>query len=255
VTDADPTAEVPQVDRVCLLHGKPDLWWFEEAALERVDAGTDASIDLVIRTDGADVAPDPKDYPFDAEVMAVDPVRVGDRIDLPERALAPLRECDLAIQSEVGILTGAVLTAPTHGVVSYHHGDLRRYRGVIVHLWNYLDRVETGGVTVQRLTEELDAGEILAETSVRLGDAVTWSEVESRKHAAGVPLLAEAIRNIEDPTVEPTRLDDDDLGHMYRREDVTPTVVARYLALETALTIRSRGGKLRYLTGLLTDST
>jgi methionyl-tRNA formyltransferase len=122
---------------------------------------------------------------------------------------------------------------------------------VVSHFWNYLDRVETGGVTVQRLTEELDAGEIVAETSVDLDDAVTWSEVESRKHRAGVSLLAEAVKNLEDPASEPTVLDGSELGPMYTSDDITPTVVAHYIVSETIATLKSRVGKTQYLLGVL----
>jgi methionyl-tRNA formyltransferase len=240
-----------RIERVALLQGRPDLWWFQADALARLEAETDASVDLVVRTDLPEGRTPPADATrFDAPVVPADLVAVDDtRVAFPDHALARIGECDLAVHVGVGVLAGDVLSAPTHGVLSYHHGDLRRYRGVITHFWNYLDRVETGGVTVQRLTPDLDAGEIIAETSVRLDDAVTWSEVESRKHRAGVPLLAEAVRNIEAPDVRPVRLDQDELGQMYRSDDITAAVIMRYLVLETLEGIKSRIRKTRYLLG------
>lgn len=242
-----------RIERVALLQGRPDLWWFQSDALARLEAETDASVDLVVRTDLPEGQTPSRDATrFDAEVVTADLISVGDdRVSLPDHVLARIAERDVAVHVGVGVLTGDVLSAPTHGVLSYHHGDLRRYRGVITHFWNYLDRVETGGVTVQRLTEELDAGEIVAETSVRLDDAVTWSEVESRKHRAGVPLLAEAVRNVEDPDTQPTVLDESELGRMYGSDDITPAVLARYVATETRRTLETRVAKLRYLLGLL----
>jgi methionyl-tRNA formyltransferase len=240
---------VVSIKRVALLQGRTDLWWFQREALEHLEAETDASIDLVIRTDlPSGKNPNPDATPFDAEVLAVDTVADADnRLAFPDDIVSRIAECDIAIHVAVGILTGGVLTAPTHGVLSYHHGDLRRYRGVISHFWNYLDGVETGGVTVQRLTEDLDAGEIIAETSVRLKDAVTWSEVESRKHNAGIPLLAEAIRNVEDPDIQPTVLDEDDLGRMYRSDDIGVNVILRYVARETAVGVKTRMQNVIYL--------
>jgi methionyl-tRNA formyltransferase len=242
-----------RIERVALLQGRPDLWWFQADALARLEAETDASVDLVVRTDLPEGRTPPADATrFDAPVVPADLVAVDDtRVAFPDHALARIGECDLAVHVGVGVLAGDVLSAPTHGVLSYHHGDLRRYRGVITHFWNYLDRVETGGVTVQRLTPDLDAGEIVAETSVRLDDAVTWSEVESRKHRAGVPLLAEAVRNVGDPDTQPTVLDESELGRMYGSGDITPAVLARYVATETRRTLATRYRKLRYLLGLV----
>jgi len=55
-----------------------------------------------------------------------------------------------------------VLSAPTYGVVA-HHGDVRAYRGGPPGFWEYVNREPTATVTVQRYTEQLDGGELLAE--------------------------------------------------------------------------------------------
>jgi len=39
-------------------------------------------------------------------------------------------DLDILVGFGFGIIRGGVLTAPTYGVFSYHHGDIREYRGV-----------------------------------------------------------------------------------------------------------------------------
>lgn len=242
---------IPGVERVCLLLGRDVLRPWLEDALVRMEAETDATVSLVVRTDTGGERPDsPLEHPFDAETAYVhpEPVADGSGVSLPDDAVDHIAaESDVAVQNGVGILTGRVLTAPAHGVLSYHHGDLRQYRGVITHFWNYLNDDDEGGVTVLGLTEDLDAGGIVAETTVDLGGCLTWAEVERRKHVAGVPLLAEAVANLADPAFEPTVLDETELGPMYYSSDVTLPVIARYVLKETARTTFSRYRKLRYL--------
>jgi hypothetical protein len=47
--------------------------------------------------------------------------------ELPFEAVEHLEETDIAIRFGFGIVVGEALTAPTYGMLSYHHGDLRRY--------------------------------------------------------------------------------------------------------------------------------
>lgn len=242
---------------VCLLLGRPVVWSWLRDAVATFERETDASVGLVVRTDTDGwPAPEPLDLPVDAPetYSRVEPVDGGPALELPDATADRIaRETDVVFHNGVGILSGRILTAPEHGVLSYHHGDIRRYRGVLTHLWNYLHGDETGGVTVLRLTEALDTGEIAAYTEVDLANCLTWSEVETRKQLAGVPLLARAVENVADPEFEPDVPDPDELGRIYRSSDVTLAVVARYLLRETFLTARKRFFNTRYLLGVYRD--
>ena len=68
---------------------------------------------------------------------------------------------DLLIRCGQGILRGSILRASRLGIVSFHHGDNRVNRGGPAGFWEcYYQWPETGFI-IQRLTEELDAGEVL----------------------------------------------------------------------------------------------
>jgi hypothetical protein len=237
------------IERLALLLGRDHLRdWLVDALVEMA-ARTDARVTLVVRTDtaGCDPGADGRvDIPNAARApdikrryVSLDPVADGPGVRFPDEAVDRIGAADIAFQNGVGILKGDVLTAPEHGVLSYHHGDIRRYRGVYTHLWNYLDRVATGGVTLLQLTEALDAGAIAAEREVDLADCLTWSELEGRKHRAGVPLVADAVQRF-DAGREPETVPEDELGRMYYSSDVTLGVVAKYVALETAKTAFNR---------------
>ncbi|HET9603739.1 MAG TPA: hypothetical protein VFO96_05575 [Gemmatimonadales bacterium] len=78
--------------------------------------------------------------------------------------VAAVQRHDLDVLVRLGfrILKGAILGAARNGVWSFHHGDNRTNRGGPPGVWEVLeDRPETG-VTLQRLSSELDGGEVLA---------------------------------------------------------------------------------------------
>ena len=69
---------------------------------------------------------------------------------------------DLLIRCGSGILRGEILCAARLGVISFHHGDNRVNRGGPAGFWEaYFGWPKTGFI-IQRLTEELDGGEVLA---------------------------------------------------------------------------------------------
>ncbi|WP_423747115.1 formyltransferase family protein (plasmid) [Haladaptatus sp. SPP-AMP-3] len=145
--------------------------------------------------------------------------------ELPPGAVSVLADTDVAVRYGFGILVGDALTAPTNGVLSYHHGNLRRYRGRPAGFWEYLHDEGTAGVTLQRITDELDAGRIVVEDDVAIEDCTTWGDVLGRLYRASDPMLAEAVRRLDDPSFEPTSVED--LGSLYTRPD--PTEFARFL--------------------------
>ncbi|WP_435317332.1 formyltransferase family protein [Haloarchaeobius sp. TZWSO28] len=132
--------------------------------------------------------------------------------ELPDSAVADLEPLDVAIRFGFGILVGDALTAPTKGVLSYHHGDLTEYRGQPAGFWEFIHDESSAGITVQRITDELDAGEIFAYEEVDIDDADTWRDVRRRLYTTSEPMLARATRKLlwgDDPR-EP-----DELGDLY----------------------------------------
>ena len=82
-----------------------------------------------------------------------------------------------------------------HGVVSFHHGDPAQYRGRPAGFYEVFDEADHLGIMVQRISNELDAGNVLAYGAVRV---VPHSYRESLENAysASSYLLVKALLNL-----------------------------------------------------------
>jgi len=160
----------------------------------------------------------------DAEYIEADLESAGDiGVKIPKQIVDKVsNRCDIVIHNGVGILQGGILTRVEYGVLSYHHGDIREYRGAApTGFYQHLNDEEYAGITLQRLNEELDAGEIVAIRKVFIEDADTWYEVQERMYSASTPMLSEAIETIENTNSELITLSESELGKMYYRSDWT----------------------------------
>jgi hypothetical protein len=113
-----------------------------------------------------------------AKRMAFVPVRSGFVDRFQHADIEELRSHDLDVVVRFGfrILRGDVLNAAKHGVWSFHHGDSRHYRGGPAHFWELVERSPVSGVTLQRLTDELDAGPPLARSLFATTRTISVSE-------------------------------------------------------------------------------
>lgn len=239
--------------QVCLLTPPETVPAWAAAAVEEMLAETEAEISLVIENASTDersagetvrrlldlrewgvVAallevfaddPDPLervpirdlDGTADADWIRCDPITVeGWKNALPESAVERMAETDVAVRFGFGFLVGDALPAPDMGVLSFHHGNLREYRGQPMGFWEYVHGRRTAGVTVQRINETLDGGEIVADRQVEIGDAPTWGAVRCRLYDASEDMLAAAVRNLNADDFEPETLPEDELGDLYR---------------------------------------
>ena len=82
----------------------------------------------------------------------------------PPEAIAKIRskELDVLLRFGFNILRGDILSCAKYGMWSYHHGDNDYYRGGQAYFWEVYEQNPISGVILQVLTEELDAGHVLA---------------------------------------------------------------------------------------------
>lgn len=136
-----------------------------------------------------------------AEFTHVEPIMDGSWAELPPDTVETIRDsCDVVVRYGFGLLRGDVLEAPEYGVLSFHPADIRQYRG-LGPPQAYLDRCRTMGVTLQRITEDIDGGELVAYAETDVSDCKTLWEVYNRLDELQVELLAEGIENLRDPSV------------------------------------------------------
>ena len=250
--------------RVCLLaHGETLPAW-AAAAVQRMVAETSAEISLVVEDAStrvrstADavrrlvelrewgvVAAAMQVLADDLEPLEAVPIReidgvadaewvecVPETVDgwknaLPDAAVERVAETDVAVRFGFGFLVGDALTAPEMGVLSFHHGDFREYRGQPMGFWEYVHGRSEAGVTLQRINETLDGGEVVHSKRVDIADAPTWGAVRCRLFDASEDMLAEGVRRLEREEFEPETLSAAELGDLYTLPQGRP--VATYL--------------------------
>jgi hypothetical protein len=98
------------------------------------------------------------------DILRVTPIAKGFVHRVAPDDVARIRGYNLDVTLRFGfnILKGEILTSARYGIWSYHHSDNEYYRGGPPQFWELVEDNELTGVILQILTEELDAGKVLA---------------------------------------------------------------------------------------------
>ncbi|MDP6786334.1 MAG: methionyl-tRNA formyltransferase [Rhodospirillales bacterium] len=111
-----------------------------------------------------------------------------------EQAAFAALEADVAVIAAYGlILPKAVLEAARLGCVNVHASLLPRWRGAAPIQRAILAGDKETGVTIMRITEEVDAGPILLARPIPIGPRATAGELHDRLSALGAQLMVEAL--------------------------------------------------------------
>lgn len=95
---------------------------------------------------------------------------------------------DLLIRFGFGILKGEILNAARYGVWSLHHGDNRINRGGPPAFWEIINKEEITGITLQKLSEDLDGGKVINRSFIKT-DATSFYRNKNQAFWAGVELF------------------------------------------------------------------
>jgi methionyl-tRNA formyltransferase len=105
---------------------------------------------------------------------------------------------DILVVYASPLLPPEIFNIPLHGSINIHPSLLPNYRGAPPIFWMHYNRDLNGGVSIHRIDEGADIGEILAQAGFRIPLGAPESLVE---HMAidelGMPLLMETLRRIE----------------------------------------------------------
>ncbi len=120
------------------------------------------------------------------------------------RALAP----EIIVVVAYGrILPPEVLAIPPRGCINLHVSLLPKYRGAAPVQWAVLNGDAETGVTIMRLDEGLDTGDILMVERLAIGPEETSGELFRRVSSIGAALLTRCIARIAAGLVTPTPQD------------------------------------------------
>lgn len=113
----------------------------------------------------------------------------------PDEAIDSIQEenPDLMLRFGFRILRGKILAVPRYGILSLHHGDTASYRGGPPAFWEVVERSPVTGVTLQVLTEALDAGLIIDKIFLRT-DMTSFHRNQQKLYKAGQHLYKKQLQ-------------------------------------------------------------
>ena len=86
-----------------------------------------------------------------------------------------------------------VLSVPPIGCFNLHPSALPAYRGPEPVFWQFRDGVSEMGVTLHRMSAQLDAGDIISQTSVTIPNGVTMQQAGVLLAEAGSRIIVQAL--------------------------------------------------------------
>lgn len=145
--------------------------------------------------------------PTPVKVLAQDagiPVLTPERLREPA-FLSALREWrpDLCTVVAFRILPKEVLRTPRKGTVNVHPSLLPKYRGAAPIQWAIINGERITGVTTFYIQSAVDAGDILLQRPVEIGEEETAGELHDRLKEMGADLLLETVDLIESGQARP----------------------------------------------------
>jgi methionyl-tRNA formyltransferase len=115
---------------------------------------------------------------------------------------------DLAVVAAYGrILPKAVLDVPRLGCLNVHASLLPKYRGAAPIQWALLRGELTTGVTIMRMNERMDEGDMLLQRSTPIAPGETYGALQARLAALGAAALMEALAALAAGTLRATAQD------------------------------------------------
>lgn len=107
-----------------------------------------------------------------------------------------------------GIIKEPLLSMAPNGILSYHHGNMRKYRGQPVGFWELYNNETEMGVTVQRLSAGIDKGIPIVEKTIPIENADSVTSLRERALQESTPMLHEALQKIQNPDFFPTIIEE-----------------------------------------------
>ncbi len=92
--------------------------------------------------------------------------------------------------------------------VNLHASLLPKYRGAAPVNWAIINGEAETGVSVIRITQRIDAGDILAQRATAIDTMETAGELECRLAEIGAPVVLETLANFESGRLQPTPQDE-----------------------------------------------
>jgi methionyl-tRNA formyltransferase len=103
------------------------------------------------------------------------------------------QSADCILLRGFGIIREPILSICRYGVLSYHHGDMRTYRGGPPAFWELYNNEKEIGVSIQILNNGLDTGTIVTQRFFPIMPRDTWAKVKERIYEGSTTLALQAF--------------------------------------------------------------
>lgn len=101
-----------------------------------------------------------------------------------------------------GIIKEPLFKVTRIGILSYHHGDMRKYRGMPPAFWELYNNENEMGITVQILSLGLDRGIPIEEKKIKVRKNDSLKALQSRAYDQSVDMLYKALKKLSDINFE-----------------------------------------------------
>ncbi len=136
-----------------------------------------------------------KEVALECGIPVFQPVRIKD-----EEAVEYLKryDADIFVVAAFGqILSKEILEMPAKGCINVHASLLPKYRGAAPIQRAILDGEDITGVTIMKMDEGLDTGDIISQTQVSIAADDTGETLLEKLSVAGASLLVDTLEAIE----------------------------------------------------------
>lgn len=147
------------------------------------------------------------------------PVRIRneEEIELVRRL-----EFDVIVVAAFGqILPKEILDMPEYGCINVHSSLLPKYRGAAPIQWAVINGDKVSGVTIMKMDEGLDTGDILLQRKLELAQKETGGSLFDKLAQLGAQLLIETLTGLKEGTITPVKQNEAGSSYvgMLKKED------------------------------------
>lgn len=135
-------------------------------------------------------------------------------------------------------LGSKLLQLPARGCINIHPSLLPLFRGAAPINWAIIKGEKKTGISIMRMNERFDAGEILKQKPADIGDDETAGELSERLSRLGAELLLETLEAIESGGIEGKKQEEDKVTRAPRIKKSDCEVVWSRTAVEIRNLIR-----------------